>query len=524
MRRDMGDYQTPPELARQVLAALWACRRGWPRVLEPTCGKGVFIDALVGRDPPPREIQALELQEHYVRLARETAIRNPSVRVIVTRGNIFDFDLRDGLQWRESGPLLIVGNPPWVTNSELGAIGSANLPKKRNLKRLAGIEALTGESNFDVAEFIWIKILRQLGHLRPTIALLCKTSVARNVLKFCSDTGIPIRPLFLRKIDAARWFGTAVGACLFCVEAGAEEVAYTVPVYPSLEALEPETTIGVVRGRLVADVGAHGASAFADGKCTLPWHQGVKHDAAAVMELSRDQQGLLRNALGEEVDAEPRFVFPLAKGSDLFRGRVRTANRFVLVTQKHLGENTTLLKRSAPRLWAYLNRHAEFFERRKSSIYRRRPPFAMFGIGDYSFAKYKVGVSGLHKSPVFRLLGPVEDRPVLLDDTCYFLACRNALQAALISSLLNSPDCLDLLRSLVFTDSKRPITKRVLARIDLGAILRQMDRAALRKRVGVELRSVCTGAERNLAVQEGEWEDLLSETPAEVHGQTARLF
>jgi len=271
-------------------------------------------------------------------------------------------------------------------------------------------------------------------------------------------------------------------------------------------------------------MGAYEASAFADGKCPLTWHQGVKHDAAAVMELSRDEQGLLRNSLGECVDVEPRFVFPLAKGSDLFRGRVRTANRFVLVTQRRLGENTILLKRSAPKMWAYLNRHAELFGRRKSSIYRRRPPFAMFGIGDYSFAKYKVAVSGLHKTPVFRLLGPVEGRPVLLDDTCYFLACRSAPQAALISFLLNSPDCADLLRSLIFPDSKRPITIRLLARIDLGAILHHIDRAALRKQVGVEVRSVCTGAARNLAVQEEKWEDLLSETPVEVQGQTARLF
>lgn len=95
----------------------------------------------------------------------------------------------------------------------------------------------------------------------------------------------------------------------------------------------------------------------------------------------------------------------------------------------------------------------------------------MFGVGDYSFAPFKVAISGLHKSPRFRAVGSVEGRPTLLDDTCYFLPCRTSDQAKILAEVLNRPESLDLIRSLVFTDAKRPITKAILQRIDLKALL-----------------------------------------------------
>jgi hypothetical protein len=96
----------------------------------------------------------------------------------------------------------------------------------------------------------------------------------------------------------------------------------------------------------------------------------------------------------------------------------------------------------------------------------------MFGIGDYSFSPYKVAVSGLHKRPRFRLVHPVGGRPVMLDDTCYFIACDSARQAALVTALLNHRAAAEFLGSLIFVDSKRPVTKRLLERIDLLEALR----------------------------------------------------
>jgi hypothetical protein len=219
----------------------------------------------------------------------------------------------------------------------------------------------------------------------------------------------------------------------------------------------------------------------------MSWRQGLKHDAAAVMELARDgNSGTLRNRLGEDVDVEPESVYPLLKGADLVGPR-RRPGRAVIVTQAKIGQDTRHLEETAPRLWAYLRAHAAAFDGRRSSIYRGQPPFAMFGVGPYSFAPYKVAVSGLHKAPAFRVVGPEGGRPVMLDDTGYFLPCRSPEQAAMLAALLNDPEALGLVDALIFRDAKRPITKALLQRIDLSALAARVDRDALIARAEVDL-------------------------------------
>jgi len=97
----------------------------------------------------------------------------------------------------------------------------------------------------------------------------------------------------------------------------------------------------------------------------------------------------------------------------------------------------------------------------------------VFGIGPYAFAPYKVAVSGLYKRCQFTLIGPHDGRPVMLDDTCYFLpfddeqAARRA-QRALMTSLAR-----DFFQARVFWDAKRPITKSLLQTLNLEALLQQ---------------------------------------------------
>lgn len=459
---EWGDFQTPPALAEAVIRSL--PRRAWSRVLEPTCGKGNFLAAAARFNNAERI--GIELQESYAHRARTTDAQ-------IIQGSIFDINLGRDLQWRSDGPVLVVGNPPWVTNADLGAYGSINLPEKSNVRNLRGIDALTGASNFDIAEFIWLKLITELSADQPLIALLCKTQVARNVLSYCFQNNLAINGAVIRRIDAKRWFGASVDACLFTLGVGGEP-NWRCPVYPGLDGDQPESVIGFANGRLVADLDALESAAFADGSSPLEWRQGVKHDAASIMELKVEPDGKLVNKLGGIVDIEDDHVFPLLKATDLHRDRL-TTNRRVILTQRALSDDTASLAQRAPRLWAYLLEHADVLDARKSSIYRARGRFAMFGIGDYSFAPWKVAVSGLHKTPEFRGVGPVDHTPVALDDTCYFLPLESRMDALLTAAVLRSPTSHALLRSLTFTDSKRPITKRLLQRVDLAAVIRHTD-------------------------------------------------
>jgi hypothetical protein len=265
--------------------------------------------------------------------------------------------------------------------------------------------------------------------------------------------------------------------------AGGGNVCEDIPIYPALESDEPSAVMGFARGRMIADRAAYRRCAFADGTCPATWRQGLKHDAAEVMELALDAAtGQLSNRSGRPVHVEREYAYPLLKGADLKRPPADRPARAVLVTQQRLGDDTSRLAKQAPRLWAYLCDHDDHFRRRKSSIYRGRPPFALFGVGPYSFAPYKVAISGLHKMPVFRAIGPVRGRPVLFDDTCYFLACSSGAEAAAMAALCSDPIALELIRATSFPDAKRPITKALLQRLDLRAILERTDYRRLRAR------------------------------------------
>jgi hypothetical protein len=514
--RQYGDFQTPPGLVAAVLDSPDLRGGAWTRLLEPTCGRGHFMAGAIARLPGLAELVGIELQPQHHQAALEALAGRPGPDVRVRLGSVFDVNLGTELGWRGTGPLLVLGNPPWVTSAELGALGSANVPAKRNFKALRGLAAVTGSANFDLAETILLKVVAELAHDRPTVAMLCKTAVAREVIRHAHAAGLPIAGASVRRIDAKAWFKAGVDACLFVlhVDPDAPPWDFQVPVYPALDAPEPASVFGVVDGQFVADVPRYHAAAFADGESPLVWRQGLKHDAVAVMELRRGADGALRNKLGEVVDVEPDFVFPLLKSSMLFGEH--PGPRAVLVTQRALREDTRRLAKVAPRLWAYLERHEAIFAARKSTIYRNQPPFAMFGIGDYAFAPYKVAVSGLYKAPRFRVLGPVDGRPVMVDDTCYFVPCASAAQAALVGALLNHPTCTDLIGALAFWDAMRPITKKLLQRLDLAALAARLDPADLLAPVNAAL--VALGA-APFARAPGDWAALLA--PSDAHGRLA---
>ena len=446
---EWGDFQTPSDLAAQALRSLGATK--WTRLLEPTCGLGRFLEASQALGSDVHRI-GIEIQSEHAAVASSFADT-------VLEANLFDLDLSNDLDWPNDGPLVIVGNPPWVTNSQLGVLGSANLPSKSNIRRLRGFDAMTGASNFDIAEHITLKLMIEMQAEEPTISLLVKTQVARNVLSYAEQFSMPYSGFTIRLIDAKKSFGASVDACLFTAE-HSETPEYACDVFPSIDAESPSHRIGVLDGRLVSDIDKYKASSFADGASPVEWRSGVKHDASQVMEITAEQ----RDAL----DLESDYVFPLCKCSDLFRNRRPT--RHMVVPQRSFGEHTEHLRLDAPKLWAYLEAHADVLDARGSSIYKNQPRFAVFGIGDYTFAPYKIAISGLHKAVRFVLLGPLEGKPIVVDDASYVLGFDDGHQAAMCFAMLTSQAASDLLDSLVFWDAKRPINKKLLQRIDLLAV------------------------------------------------------
>ena len=70
----------------------------------------------------------------------------------------------------------------------------------------------------------------------------------------------------------------------------------------------------------------------------------------------------------------------------------------------------------------------------------------------------------------FEVLYPYEGRPIMVDDTCNFISCNTESEAFMIYSLLTSDEIMIFLNSIIFWDSKRPITTEILNSINLKKI------------------------------------------------------
>jgi len=266
-------------------------------------------------------------------------------------------------------------------------------------------------------------------------------------------------------IDAAAHFDVSVDACLFFTHTGSGKAEATATIYPNISFKQPLRTFGLFGGDLVSDIDAYRQLRDIDGIEYRKWRSGVKHDAARVMEFTREGKSIV-NGFKETCDLEPDCLYPLLKSSDLANGRL-TPSKFVLLTQQRVADDTQHLRTSAPRTWSYLLQHAEKLDGRRSSIYTKRARFSIFGIGVYTFAPWKVAISGLYKNIAFQALGPHEGKPIVVDDTCYFIPCESEKEAVFFTDLLNSDVAQRFISSLVFSDAKRPITIDVLKRIDL---------------------------------------------------------
>jgi hypothetical protein len=154
---------------------------------------------------------------------------------------------------------------------------------------------------------------------------------------------------------------------------------------------------------------------------------------------------------------------------------VACTDRYLLVTQQTVGELTDRIRLIAPGTWAYLESHAGYLDGRKSQIYLKNPRFSIFGVGDYTFKPWKVAICGLYKSFRFRLVGLIDDKPVVFDDTVYFLGFDHEQAAIDAPNFVNSRPARKLLSTLVFWDEKRPIKTSILNSLNVSgaAVIQQ---------------------------------------------------
>lgn len=472
---EFGDFQTPIELALAVAHLIMKLGIAPKSVLEPSCGKGAFVEAALRTFGSATRIVGVDINQSHLDIARQLQLIDP--RVEIGSADFFTIDWRTLLN-KFAEPLLILGNPPWITSSQLGSLASKNLPEKSNFHGRSGIEAITGKSNFDISEWMLLRYLDCLENRDGAFAVLCKITVARKVLLNAWKRNYTIKLAQMHKIDALANFGAAVDACLFLIQTtSASQSDKVCDVYGDLTSQRLEARISLRDGFLVSDDASYFARRNLVGpeRCYV-WRSGIKHDCSKVMELRVADNGYV-NGFGERVFLEDDFLFPMLKSSDVGNHRLTPRSKMI-VTQKYVGEDTGKIQRTAPLTWSYLTRHADLLNRRGSSIYRKKPPFSIFGVGPYSFMPWKIAISGLYKSLRFVKVGPSLEKPTVFDDTITFLPCNSEDEADFLLEALSSQPATDFLKSMIWWDEKRPITSELLKRLDLRKLAAEIGRVA----------------------------------------------
>lgn len=492
-RGEYGDFQTNQALADKGVQHLIKQGVSPQIVIEPTCGKGNFIIASLRGFETTEIIIGVELYKPYIWETKfniidffltNTVARDHKPSIYIEHESVFDYDFKEISRKYAEKDILILGNPPWVTNAKLGSLNSLNLPKKANFKNHTGLDAMTGKGNFDIGESITLMMFDAFQMRKGHLFLIVKNAVIKNIVFEQYSRKYQIGSIQKYRIDSKKEFNVSVEASFVFVKMNdvpsllCEEFDFEKSL-TSENGLVSENQFGWLQDKFVANLSSYLATQQLDGLCPFVWRQGLKHDCSSIMELEKTPSHYL-NALNQEICLEPDLVYGLLKSSDLKNTVISHTRKYTIVTQQRVGQETNYIKESYPQTYHYLMNNLASFEARKSSIYRNKPAFSIFGIGDYSFKPFKVAISGLYKTFHFTLILPQEGKPVMLDDTCYLIGFDCLEYAAYASILLNAEITKQLLGSITFSDAKRTFTKEVLMRIDLCKVAQMLSEEYLK--------------------------------------------
>jgi len=472
LKVEYGDFQTPLELAEKICHKLLELGVSPDIIIEPTCGTGSFIQASASSFRAASKIIGIEVNQNYLQEIEKNNQLSQDKRIQVQQGNFFEFDWSSLIN-KFNKKVLVLGNFPWVTNSQQGVIGGENLPQKTNFQNYKGFDAIAGKSNFDISEWMLINSIQWLQNHEAYLAMLCKTSVSRKLLNYIHSEKLNLAYCATYKIDAKKYFDANVDACLLFCKFDSNLKNYFCDVFSSLNADSCYRT-GYRNNTQIRDITSFDRlKDLHNPRRREKWRSGIKHDCSSVMELCKVDD-MFVNGLGEVVDIENTCLFPLVKGSDVAQNRTENIKRYVLVTQRYIGESTEYIQNLAPKTWSYLTNHSQYLDRRKSKIYEKSSRFSIFGVGAYTFAPWKIAICGFYKKLDFRLVGKTNGKPTIFDDTVYFLSFEDEQVACQTFTLLTSPTAIDFYCSLIFWDEKRPIKSSILNSLNMTALAEKL--------------------------------------------------
>lgn len=485
-RKDEGDFQTRYELAVETTRRATQDQE-FRRAIDPTCGTGSFLLALVSlaarHSMPGPTIVGVERNLDSAAVAWfASSICNDLLRGRATV-DIHCADVHDfiGILGQKRSFDLLVGNPPWVTWTDLPASDKTRWASKDieayKFVEVNGMEKRMGAANKDIGAAIVLRSLQELAEPHARFGFLFKRGHlnAPSMKAFRSGT-IPHREG--RKLAVHEVFSVVSRKNFF----GADEITTEGwigitdkgPVEavhaPILERNQSEWSVAETK-KLVRQALASEDVAFVEATSDIPLattqaqieiRHGIKHDCKDVYEIPRAQA----EAIGWQC------VYPTVKSRHVKNDRWTGEYDLVIVPNKSLRkEDGDGLAVQAPMAYQYLLGCKDLLETRKSQWVGTRNFYDVFGVGDYSFAPYKVAWVRLGWKPQFVVLPPVrlpngETKPIVPGDHFLFIPTADKAYAEQLAALLNSPRYRRALEALS-PKGKSSLPKRLIEQLEL---------------------------------------------------------
>jgi methylase of polypeptide subunit release factors len=223
---------------------------------------------------------------------------------------------------------------------------------------------------------------------------------------------------------------------------------------------DPWQTISEVQKELSAIKGKNpyqarrGASTEPYGVFWLEVKQALSNGNIIVSNLVEKGKRLIPKI---EATIEPDLVYPAVRGRDIERWRAMPEIYVLITHHKSSGKVYTEqeLKSNYPRTFGYLANFKEVLLSRGSKFIKdlaeRTSFFTMFGIGDYTFAKYKVlwkrMANDIVACVVSQVKTPFGYKTVIGTDTTSFFATDSESEAHYLCAIINSKPVRDFIKS-----------------------------------------------------------------------------
>jgi methylase of polypeptide subunit release factors len=391
----------------------------------------------------------------------------------------------------------VLGNPPWVNWEHLpDEYRKSTVPLWQHYglfpKRAKGMDTILGGAKYDFSMLMTCVALDR--YLKPngklgfviTESLFKTTEAGQGFRRFVLPDGTPFRPILVENMSDLKPFEKALNRTAIAVFQKGKKVSYPVPYAywckaATVSRLKIDYDLSyeqfpfekvVVRDWEAHPIDAGNLSSIwitgrpnavkalphILGKSPYKAREGVNTGGANgvywVKEEGRNAAGMIKienmvhcskktlAQLSFLVEAD--LLYPLLRACNVRRWAAEPEARMIVTHEPdaHLRAiSEPNMKNKYPRTYAYLMQFEGFLRSRKTQVVRnlmsRGPFYSIFGIGEYSFAPWKVVWTRIAKVEA-AVIGVVGDKPILPQETLTMVDCQSEMEAHYLAAVINS--------------------------------------------------------------------------------------